>query len=214
MVAQRTHRKRAPQGRVLIDLQGRYGTSPATQFKTLLRGIQRSLKAGDMAVALSGAKLNVAMLALQRAIWVEEEVLPRDLYAFSALNIARLTPNERLRTVASRMLGRPDRNQEDRSATYPAGRILAEYRALTGQGGGDTSYYFSRRVCGLSREREDFEPIRLPLSRGDAVTAIQHIHGFSRRRGALQFIQEAIRVLPASQRPKLPAIHRRGGATK
>lgn len=213
MAAERARRMRAPSGSVLIDREGRYGTSPATQFKTLLRGIERSLKAGDMTVTLSGAKLNVAMLALQRAVWVEEEVLPRDLYAFSALNIPDVSPNERLLTVANRILGRPDRNREDRSATYPAGRIVAEYRALTGQGRGDTSFYFSRRLCGLSRQRADFEPIRLPLSRGDAVTAIQHIHGFPRRRGALQFIQAAIRALPTSQRPKPPGCNRGGGAT-
>jgi hypothetical protein len=189
---------------VLIDTQGRLGTSPATHFKPLLRSMQRALKAGDAVVALSGAKLNVVILALQKAIWVEEEVIPRDLYAFSALNARGVSRDQRLRTVAKRMLRQPDR--EDRSAHYPAGRIVAEYRALIGQHTGDTSSYSSRRMCGLTREREDFEPIRLPLSRDDAVRAIQQVHGFPSRRAALQFIRAAIRDLPKPQRPKLPAI--------
>lgn len=204
MAAERVHTKRAPRGRVLIDTQGRFGTSPATHFKPLLRSMQRALKAGDAVVVLSGAKLNVVILALQKAIWVEEEVIPRDLYAFSALNARGLSHDQRLRTVAKRMLQQPDRG--DQSAHYPAGRIVAEYRALIGQHAGDTSSYPSRRVCGLAREREDFEPIRLPLSRDDAVRAIQQVHGFPSRRAARQFIHAAIRELPKPQRPKLPAI--------
>jgi hypothetical protein len=190
---------------VLVDTKGSYGTSPAAHFKTLLRSMQRALKAGDTTVGLSGARLNVVILALQKAIWVEEEVVPRDLYAFGALNTRGVSHEQRLRTVATRMLRRPDRDPSGRSATYPAERIVAEYRALTGQGEGDTSFYSSRRLCGLSREREDFEPIRLPLNRADAVRAIQRIHGFPSRRAARQFIQAVIRELPKSQRPKPPA---------
>lgn len=204
MAAERGQTKPAPWGSVLIDREGRYGPSPATHFKTLLRSMQRALQAGDTAVALSGAKLNVVILALHKAIWVEEEVLPRDLYAFSALNSRGVSHGQRLRTVANRMLQRPDRDLGGRSASYPTGRIVAEYRALTGQGTGDTSFYVSRRLCGLTRERADFEPIRLPLSRDDAVRAIQRIHGFPSHRAARQFIRASIRELPKPQRPKPP----------
>jgi len=202
MAAEPRHTKRAPRGSVLIDTEGRFGPSPATQFKPLLRSLQRALQAGDAVIALSGAKLNVVILALQKAIWVEEEVIPRDLYAFSALNARGVSRDQRLRTVAKRMLRPRDR---DGSARYPAGRIVAEYRALIGQHVGDTSSYSSRGLCGLAREREDFEPIRLPLSRDDAVRAIQHVHGFPSRRAARQFIHTAIRAL-LQPHPKAPAI--------
>lgn len=207
MAMQRARTKPAPRGSVLIDLEGRHGTSPAIYFKPLLRSMQRALESGDgdTAIALSGAKLNVVILALQKAIWVEEEVIPRDMYAFSALNRRGVSHAQRLRTVATRMLRRPDRGRDGRSAIYPAQRIVSEYRALTGQGEGDTSSYSSRRHCGLAREHEDFEPIRLPLTRADAVRAIQHIHGFPSRRAARQFIQAVIRELPKSQRPRPPA---------
>lgn len=205
MAVQQARTKQPPRGSVLIDTKGRYGASPAMHFKTVLRSMQRALKAGDTTVALSGARLNVVILALQKAIWVEEEVIPRDLYAFGALNARGVTHEQRLRTVATRMLRRPDRDRAGRSASYPAERIVAEYRALTGQGEGDTSFYSSRHLCGLAREREDFEPIRLPLNRADAVRAIQRIHGFPSRRAARQFIQAVIRELPKPQRPKLPA---------
>jgi hypothetical protein len=203
MTAQRVRMKQTSRDDVLIDTRGRYGTSPATHFKPLLRSMQRALRAGDTGVALSGAKLNVVILALQKAIWVEEEVIPRDLYAFSALNSRGVSHAQRLHTVATRMLRRPDRGRGDRSAIYPAQRIVAEYRALTGQGKGDTSFYSSRRHCGLAREHEDFEPLCLPLTRADAVGAIQRIHGFPSRRAARQFIQAAIRELPKSHRPNL-----------
>lgn len=204
MVAERVRTKRVPRGSVLIDRAGRYGASPAMHFKTLLRSMQRALKAGDTAVALSGAKLNVVILALQKAVWVEEEVIPRDLYAFSALNTRGVSRDQRLRAVANRMLRRPDRDRGGQAASYPAGRIVAEYRVLTGQGKGDTSCYSSRRLCGLAREREAFEPIRLPLSRDDAVRAIQRIHGFPSHHAARQFIRAAIHELPKPQRPKPP----------
>lgn len=204
MALQRARMKQAARGSVLIDTEGRYGTSPAMHFKPLLRSIQRALKSGDTTVALSGAKLNVVILALQKAIWVEEEVIPRDLHAFSALNQRGVSQARRLRTVATRMLRRPEGGRAGRSAIYPAQRIVAEYRALTGQGKGDTSFYSSRGHCGLSREHEDFEPIRLPLTRADAVRAIQRIHGFPSRRAAQQFIRAAIRELLKSQRPQPP----------
>jgi hypothetical protein len=205
MATQLGRTTRAPRGSVLVDTKAPYGTSPATHFKTLLRSMQRALKAGDTTVVLSGARLNVVILALQKSIWVEEEVIPRDLYAFGALNARGVSHEQRLRTVATRMLRRPDRDRPGRSASYPAERIVAEYRALTGQGEGDTSFYSSRQLCGLSREREDFEPIRLPLNRADAVRAIQRVHGFPSHRAARQFIQAVIRELPKLQRPKLPA---------
>ena len=201
---QRARTKQARPAGVLIDTESRCGTSPAIHFKPLLRSIQRALKSGDTTVALSGAKLNVVILALQKAIWVEEEVVPRDRYAFSALNQSGVSPAQRLRTLATRMLRRPEAGRGGRSAIYPAQRIVAEYRALTGQGEGDTSFYSSRGYCGLSREHEDFEPIRLPLTRADAVRAIQRIHGFPSPSAARQFIQAAIRELPKSQRPRPP----------
>lgn len=206
MSADRTRTRVAQRSGVLIDAAGRTGTSPATHFKPLLRSMQRALKAGETVVALSGAKLNVVILALQKAIWVEEEVIPRDLHAFSALNDRSVSHDRRLRTVANRMLRRPDRARARRPEHRPAGRIAAEYRALTGMVPGDTSTYSSRSLCGLSREHEDFEPIRLPLSRDDAVRAIQHVHGFPSRRAALQFIQAALRQTTASERsrPALP----------
>ena len=117
----------AAAGLVLIDREGRYGGAPAALFKPLLRTIQRAVAVGDAAVVLSGAKLNVVVLALQKAIWVEEEVVPRDLYAFSALNDRTRTPDQRLRRVAERLLARPDRKREGRSSSYPSRRIVAEY---------------------------------------------------------------------------------------
>lgn len=206
MVAKRERAKSARRSGVLGDVADRRRTSPAAHFKTMLRSMQRALRAGDTSVALSGAKLNVVILALQKAIWVEEEVVPRDLYAFSALNTRGESRDQRLRAVANRMLRRPDRDRGEGAASYPAGRIVAEYRALTGQGEGDTSFYSSRQLCGLAREREDFEPIRLPLSRDEAVRAIQSIHGFPSRRAARQFIRAAIQELPKPQRPRPPAI--------
>jgi hypothetical protein len=183
----------------MIDREGRFGDSPATLFKPMLRAIQRALAADDTTVVLSGAKLNTVILALQKAIWVEEEVLPRDLYAFSALNSPGRSADQRLRTLATRMLQRPDRQPSGRAASYPTRRIVAEYRALTGQGTGDTSSYFSRRVCGLARQQVDFEPIELPLSREEAVRAIQSVHGFPSRRAARAFIRAAVIALPKRQ---------------
>ena len=202
---ERVTRAAAAAGRVLIDRHGRYGGAPAAHFKTLLRALQRGLAAGDTTVVLSGAKLNVVVLALQKAIWVEEEVLPRDLHAFSALNDRTHTPDQRLRVVAERLLARPDRHREGRSASYPVRRIVAEYRALTGQGDGDTSSYVSRKRSGLARRSQRFEPLALPLSRSDAVQAIRSFHAFPSRRAAAAFIRAAILALPASQRPRLPA---------
>lgn len=202
---ERVTRAAAAAGRVLIDRHGRYGGAPAAHFKTLLRALQRRLAAGDTTVVLSGAKLNVVVLALQKAVWVEEEVLPRDLYAFSALNDRTRTSDQRLRVVAERLLARPDRRREGRSVSYPVRRIVAEYRALTGQGDGDTSSYVSRRQSGLARQGERFEPIALPLSRSDAVRAIRSFHRFPSHRAAAAFIRAAILALPASQRPRLPA---------
>jgi len=198
----------AAAGRVLIDREGRYGGAPAAPFKPLLRTIQRAVAAGDAAVVLSGAKLNVVVLALQKAIWVEEEVVPRDLYAFSALNDRTRTPEQRLRRVAERLLARPDRKREGRSSSYPSRRIVAEYRALTGQGAGDTSPYVSRQQSGLARQAKAFEPISLPLSRADAVRAIRSFHAFPSNRAAAAFIRAAILALPKSQRPRLPAAPR------
>lgn len=198
-------RSKAPRtGTVLIDREGRRGATAAALFKPLLRTMERALVAGDRSVTLSGAKLNVVILALQKAIWVEEEVLPRDFHAFSALNLRHLSPAQRLRTLANRMLQRADRPTGIAPPAYPTARIVAEYRALTGQGKGDTSSYASRRLCGLTTKPDAFEPIRLPLSRDDAVKAIQHIHGFPSGRAAGRFIRTAIRELPVRRRPLPP----------
>ncbi|MEO8603575.1 MAG: hypothetical protein ABI629_13455 [bacterium] len=194
-----------PNGSGSVLSESRFGTSPEAQFKAVLRSIEPALASGDAAVALSGAKLNVLILALRKAIWVEEEVVPRDLYAFSALNDAAVSPDERLRTVANRMLRRADGEPKQASVGYPTRRIVAEYRALTGQGAGDTSFYFSRQLCGLSRQADDFEPITLPLSPDDALTAIQSIHRFPSRRAVRSFVRAAIDALPKRQRPLPPA---------
>jgi len=189
---------------VLIDTEGRRGSSPTTHFKPLLRSLLRALRSGDTVVALSGAKLNVVVLALQKAIWVEEEVMPRDLHAFSALNIRGLSPGRRLRTLANRMLQRPDAGRSRTSAAYPAARIVAEFRALTGVGGGDTSSYSTRRLCGLPSEHDAFEPIQLPLDRDAAVRAIQYVHGFPSRRAARLFIETALADAPPASRRSRP----------
>jgi len=204
-VHQRATRAAAAQDLVLIDRHGRYGRSPVSLFKPLLRTLERAIVLGDTRIVLSGAKLNVVMLALKKAIWVEEEVLPRDLYAFSALNDQTKSPDQRLRTVAERLLARPDRQREGRAESFPTRRIVAEYRALTGQGPGDTSSYTSRGLSGLAHGRSAFEPLRLPLSRSDAVQAIRSFHGFSSRRAAADFIRRAILALPKPQRPRPPA---------
>jgi len=203
-MAARHARRKAPTGTVLIDREGRYGATPAALFKPLLRTMERALVAGDRSLTLSGAKLNVVILALQKAIWVEEEVLPRDFHAFSALNLRHLSPAQRLHTLANRMLQRADRPAGSAPPAYPTTRIVAEYRALTGQGDGDTSSYSSRRLCGLATEQDAFEPIRLPLSRDDAVKAIQRVHAFPTDRAARRFIRAAIRELPVLRRPRPP----------
>ena len=207
MVAERARTKRARPRSVLSDVEDGGRTSPAPHFRTMLRSMQRALTAGDTSVALSGAKLNVVILALQKAIWVEEEVVPRDLYAFSALNTRGKSRDQRgCARSPTGCCGAPTEDRgESGDASYPAGRIVAEYRALIGEGEGDTSFYSSRQVCGLARKREDYEPIRLPLSRDDAVKAIQSIHGFPSRRAARQFIRAAILELPRPQRPRPPA---------
>ena len=133
--------------------------------------------------------------------------MPRDLYAFSALNDRTRTPDQRLRRVASVCSHGPieaGRAFEQLSVAT----VVAEYRALTGQGAGDTSPYVSRQQSGLAPQAKAFEPISLPLSRADAVRAIRSFHAFPSNRAAAAFIRAAILALPKSQRPRLPAAPR------
>lgn len=187
---------------------GELEASSLALFKAMLRAIQRALGSNSRSIVLSGAKLNVVMTALQKAIWVEEEVLPRDRYAFSALNIPHRTAAYRLQTLATRILRRPERRPAGRAARYPARRIAAEYNALTGRGSADTTAYFSRGLCGLPRQVSDFEPIVLPLTHEEAVQAIRSLHGFPSRQAARTFIRTALAGLP-SRRISSPPGRRR-----
>jgi hypothetical protein len=87
MAVQRGRTTQAP-GSVLIDTEGRHGASPATHFKPLLRSIQRALESGDTAVALSGAKLNVVILALQK-VWPCQEFASSSIISWFPRSLAR-----------------------------------------------------------------------------------------------------------------------------
>lgn len=212
------------------DGTGIWGRSNATEFRALLAEL-----ADAAAATLTGDRLAVAIKALRVALHMEEKITPRDLYARRALQNPGTAYDERMRTFANRMLGRADRHRGGRSANYPAERIVSEYRALTGQGVGDTSLYFSRHACGLPRirkvyvcgehwkeqkrrkkrhkpvagcvkcDRGAFERVELPLSRTEAVTVIRYVHGFPNYGACYQFLKTEMHKLPEAARVRLPS---------
>ena len=178
------------------------GRSRVTEFRALLDEIKKA-----DTVTLSGERLDVVKNALECGLYEAEVITPRLLHAFTAK-----TPS----VFRNRVLGLPDRAQ-GRRKSYPTAEIAEEYGALTGQGTGNTARYFWRRMCGLPAaacERHRDTPdascvqcwgISLPLSRKDAVTAIQHIHRFGRWENAYDHLKKALRAVPQERWPRLPS---------
>jgi hypothetical protein len=201
---------------------GVHVAAPLFAFRALLWELEEARVAGTP-VTLSGRRLAAAALAARTALWVEEEIKPREDHALAALD-SGAPYNERHRTYAHRMLGRPDRAEGGRAATYPPAVILRDYSVLSGQARQPSerdirevaALYRSRQLLGLrpgrcSRHTQPaseclrcWPPITLPLSRHDAVTAMEKLHGFPNWDACFEAIKRARREIPATDRPKLP----------